>query len=371
MMTFELADDRGDKMRELRLAKMMKRQGVEVHIISPDAPKGLGFLHRVPGLGGNIWMQQLSFLVFGLPKAFLTRIKHKPDVYFSRGEIPNFTSWLINKIWKTPYVIDSFFVDYVPQLAKTEKEEKKYTVYSVQSKENKFKKVVRKISNRIVWRSCSLFTVEMVYQGEAINAYGVDKDKIMLVQPGLELENYTGAQKKKEYSAIYIGYLDESHYKMIEPLVREVNNISRKDPGFKFLIIGGGPYKEVIEEYTKENGIEDKVVLKGRLPHDEVIKYLKKSKIAITYTTGQVVYEYCALGLPIIAFEGIDTRQVLGDAALYAKDWTDYVSKLIKLNSDIKLQKKLGERSKELAKSRSIEAISKRFVSRLNEVTSN
>lgn len=123
---------------------------------------------------------------------------------------------------------------------------------------------------------------------ETLKAYGVPPENMSVI-----------------YVGVYGGWY--SPELVIEPLKR------LKDAGreLNFIIIGDGPTKDIILETASKNGMEKNLFMPGKLPHEEVVKLLLSSDIAL-YTLSMdfpradrllsvKVLEYMASWLPIIS----------------------------------------------------------------------
>jgi len=72
----------------------------------------------------------------------------------------------------------------------------------------------------------------------------------------------------------------------------------------KLILIGNGPLRDGIEKQVKDMGLEDKVLLRGNLPHKSVLEELGKADVAICPSLaeglGITFIEAQALGIPVI-----------------------------------------------------------------------
>ncbi|MDD1775204.1 MAG: glycosyltransferase family 4 protein, partial [Methanobacterium sp.] len=108
-------------------------------------------------------------------------------------------------------------------------------------------------------------------------------------------------KRKKQIG--YLGRLSEE--KGIMNLIRAIPAILEKDPEVSFLIVGDGPLKSDIEAFINKYNLEHKVILVGRIPHNEMAKYLNEVKLIVipSYTEGlpNVMLEAMACGTPVLA----------------------------------------------------------------------
>ncbi len=102
------------------------------------------------------------------------------------------------------------------------------------------------------------------------------------------------------------------------------------NPDLHILLVGGSPENiQIRQQLIDQLGIGDKVTLEGYVSQDEVIKILKSSDIGIIpnnktiigsqHTSPMKIFEYLAIGLPIIASDFPAMREVLkeGENALF------------------------------------------------------
>jgi len=78
-----------------------------------------------------------------------------------------------------------------------------------------------------------------------------------------------------------------------------------RDNDFKFIIGGEGPLTEEIRSKITENGLTDKVILAGWIPHSEMPAYLNKLKLLILPSSSEgvptILLEAMSCGTPILA----------------------------------------------------------------------
>lgn len=376
-MPFELAEDRGDKIRELRNANTISRiNNIELYILAPDS-KIKKNLYRISTLGLKRGiMRQLLIFFLGFFKCFFISIKYKPDIFLIRGDVPLYITWFIKKTLKIPFIIDLFSVDESVVINWFEIQKKKGFKYIDINQDKSPEKLktnkilfIRKLNNSLALNNSSLFTMEMDYQRKILQDMGVDNKKLFKLLPSIEFdEKVLDSDSKIIYDAIFIGSLDDAHLRMIEPVVDGIERIVTKYPDFRMVIVGGGPLENVLKDKVKKLGYSENIIFKGRLPNKSVIDILRQSRIALSYSTGQKCYEYCALGKPVLAFDGTNTRNVLKDAALYADTWDEYIDNLIILLKDDEKYKELSSNARKLAESRSIEKIAADFKRKLEEI---
>ena len=102
--------------------------------------------------------------------------------------------------------------------------------------------------------------------------------------------------------------------------------VNKELPKTKLFIVGDGPLKQELENYTKELKLTDKIIFTGFLGNKEKEKYILDSSIFIlpsyTESFGLVLIEAMSYGLPCIAFDSSDgAREILkDDVGILVKD---------------------------------------------------
>lgn len=119
----------------------------------------------------------------------------------------------------------------------------------------------------------------------------IDKDKLLKLKKKLKITS-------DDFVGIFIGRLGQE--KNIVFLLDVVKNLKKKLPNFKFLLVGDGPDYELYSDIIKEYGIEDRVIMTGKVPWEEVPYYYHLSSIFLTAshteTQGLTVIEAMASG---------------------------------------------------------------------------
>ena len=102
--------------------------------------------------------------------------------------------------------------------------------------------------------------------------------------------------------------------------------VNKELPKTKLFIVGDGPLKQELENYTKKLKLTDKIIFTGFLGNKEKEKYILDSSIFIlpsyTESFGLVLIEAMSYGLPCIAFDSSDgARELLkDDVGILVKD---------------------------------------------------
>jgi len=134
---------------------------------------------------------------------------------------------------------------------------------------------------------------------------------------------------------LYVGRLTIN--KGLENLLEIFNELQVIYPKIKLVLIGDGPFKEKIEKFKMENKLQEKIILKGRLSHNEIANYYNAGSIlfhiGISGGLPNVIVEGVSSGIPIIASHNnanIDfVNEKLGTGLIIEPGDTDQLKKSI------------------------------------------
>jgi glycosyltransferase involved in cell wall biosynthesis len=99
----------------------------------------------------------------------------------------------------------------------------------------------------------------------------------------------------------------------------------------QFGVVGSGECLPGIRQLTKQLGVEDHVTFTGWVGRDVVSSYLSTADLGLQpdppgpfndLCSMVKTLEYMAFGLPVLAFDLVETRRAAGEAAAYAEGST-------------------------------------------------
>ncbi len=193
-------------------------------------------------------------------------------------------------------------------------------------------------------------TVDLLLKG------GVPKDRVRALIDGVDTDEFAPQPKEairaklglpeKRPVVAYLGLMNS--YQGVDLLLEAAAYLKGQGAKLHYLIMGfpDGPYREKAEAM----GIADIITFTGRIPYDEAPLYLSAGdlavspKVSLTEANGKL-FNYIACGLPTVVFDTPVNREILGDAALYAKfgDAADLAGAIGRLAGDHELREELGQ----------------------------
>ena len=150
-----------------------------------------------------------------------------------------------------------------------------------------------------------------------------------------------------------------SYEKNIHVIVQQFPEVLMSYPNARLVIVGKGPYREDLEELSRQLGVEDYIQFTGEVPHEDVAYYYHAADYFVSASTsetqGLTYAEAIASGTQSIV-EGNDyLNQLLNDESLgitfeqdadFSESFVSYVQQQIAIDPRVQ-QKKLMEISAE------------------------
>lgn len=120
------------------------------------------------------------------------------------------------------------------------------------------------------------------YFKDKLVGLGFDKDTIHVIPCGVELDKFNIQANKVPGKIIAVGRLTEK--KAPELLLRSFKIAVEQRPELKLHIIGDGPLMDNLRSLICQLGIKEKVVVRGALSHDEVIRELATAEVFVQHS---------------------------------------------------------------------------------------
>jgi len=133
-------------------------------------------------------------------------------------------------------------------------------------------------------------------------------------------------------------------------LLRAMETLSFDFKNLRLKIFGIGPQEHRIRQFISDRGLKDMVLLKGRVPHKQLITEIKRSDLLVLPSLYEaqpmVALEAMACKKPVVAFNAPFAHEIIknGYNGILARayDPKDLSDKILLLLSDEELRRKLG-----------------------------
>ena len=210
----------------------------------------------------------------------------------------------------------------------------------------------------MVWRAADrVLPVTGVLAG-FIEAYGVPRERIMVIPNGINKSHFSSAPPPSEAKAAlglsgklvlgFTGFVRDWH--RVDSVIRWIS--SGYAPAHAYLlVVGDGPARAELEQLALGLGVSERVTFTGVVPRAQVPGYVAAFDVALQpavtdYASPLKLFEYLAMGKAIVAPDTPNLREVLEDlrnALLFPPDEKGSLeAALERLCSDSGLAERLG-----------------------------
>lgn len=137
--------------------------------------------------------------------------------------------------------------------------------------------------------------------------------------------------------------------KNIDEIIRYMPMLLVNKPNIKFLIVGDGPYRDVLKEQVEQLGIGESVIFTGMVKPEEVYKYYRIGDLFVSASTsetqGLTYIEAMANNLPIVCKKDKCLEGVLieGRNGYFFTSQDEFENDIIRLLEDNQLYEKVSE----------------------------
>ena len=111
---------------------------------------------------------------------------------------------------------------------------------------------------------------------------GIDGEKVTVIPNAVDVENFTTDAVKDAdlldelglQGKVVLGFIGSFYaYEGLPLLLESMSLLRREVPNIALLLVGGGPQQEEIQMAAEKFGLDDCVVMPGRVPHEKVQDY--------------------------------------------------------------------------------------------------
>lgn len=194
-----------------------------------------------------------------------------------------------------------------------------------------------------------------------LEGMGVPEDKMINAMDAVDIKMFVPQEPDKylveKYRidlsnprVLFMGLLEE--YQGVDLMFEAFKYVCKKMPDVQFIIIGF-PNIEKYKQMARDLGILNNIFFMGKICYEDAPRYLSLASIAvapkISLSEGDgKIYNYMAMQMGIVCFERDISREILGDAGLFAemRNAEDMADKLVQLLTDDELVYRLGKKAR-------------------------
>lgn len=192
-----------------------------------------------------------------------------------------------------------------------------------------------------------------------------DPSKIRKVRYGVPLDGFNPKKKSKDLRnelgvesdtfMLFVGRFGKR--KGVEYLIRALKRAEDKLEEAKLVLVGKGPKEKTYREMIDKMGLEDKVIIAGYQPKEELQKFYASCDFTVFPSVrdesfGRVLPEAMASGKPYIATDIPGFDEVFEEGTGYLvppKDTESLAEKVVELHENVDIRKEMGDRGREMA----------------------
>lgn len=193
-----------------------------------------------------------------------------------------------------------------------------------------------------------------------LESVGVPEGKCLVMPNGVDEVKFKPQPKDTELmkslgiasNALVIGFTGILRpWHGVEMLVNATQMLKNAGTPVNLLIVGDGPIKQELEEAIHDAGLEAQAVITGRVPHEEICRYVALFDIAVSpkatfYASPMKIIEYMAQGKAVVAPNMPNICDIIcsGETGLLfaPEDGASLAETLLKLDGNSKLKNMLG-----------------------------
>jgi glycosyltransferase involved in cell wall biosynthesis len=227
---------------------------------------------------------------------------------------------------------------------------------------------VLKTEVKYVLRQADIVHTGDQFGKERLLQLGCNEHKIFIEPWGVEVEIFnkiSSPKKPNTYVVLNANKWEPDHH--VDVLIKAIPSVIKEIKDITFVLLGGGPQEAELKALTKTYGIDNHVNFIGRIPHQDMPKYLFNTDILVDTDIignnagagiGVTNMEAMVCGVPILLSEREYLRNVgksLRDESWYCSliyepgDSKDLSNKILELIRDESLRKKIAEQEKKVA----------------------
>jgi len=213
-----------------------------------------------------------------------------------------------------------------------------------------------------------------------LQEYNIDPQRVTVIHPGVDLNDYATADKKliradirKEYGfsseeRIILFASMNFEIKGLDAIMLSLARLKAGKHSFKLLVAGKGNVKKYTQ-MAREANIADDVVFTGMLSKEKLIRLYLASDMYIMLskfdTFGMVVLEAMAAGLPVIISSNVGAKDIVqeGENGFIISDTadTDYIASRISALFDENIRSLMARNAFDTAKQNTWEMVATKY----------
>lgn len=347
----------GTPIATYNLARYLAKKGHTVHVIT-SMDEGHQKHEYVEGFYVH-WLPRPRFLsvIRSSLKNLYILMKIRPDVIHQQGIIGGRFTLLAAKILNIPYIVYGRGAD----------------VYADWRFKNIVARLILSRADAVIALTDEMKSVMQSYCQKDIYVIpnGVDLERFKQLPPKNFIRSQLGIGVRDDRIILFVGNLRQ--HKGVKYLIYAMEKVLKSCKEARLIIVGGDiGEKRNLEKIVKELELDPYVKFQGRVPNEEVPKFMAAADIFVMPSMfegfSNAIIEAMASGLPIIATRAGGNASVIEDGVngflVETKNYEQLAEKILLLAESDVLRNEISENNKKKAEEYRWE----RIITRLEEV---
>lgn len=140
--------------------------------------------------------------------------------------------------------------------------------------------LLRWIEKKVAWHASRIITPSKYLKG-IVEQWGIASEKITVVYNAYDAAAVVVTKQPDKTEEIIMSVGRLVPWKGLDTLIGLMPAILKERPNAKLVIAGDGPFRKQLEETIAAHHLESKVILRGRLKHDQLLEELSRASVFV------------------------------------------------------------------------------------------
>ncbi len=365
------------------LAKELSKYNLKIIVItySDEISKKNQPIYEFPVI--RIWRRYPKLIRYFLYGWNLVRIVYKSDLIYAQGPVSEgLPALIVSKILRKRFILKITGSYAWEQYLNRVSDFKFEGIEEFQKKrEYSFKIKVLRWIERWVAKRAEIIITPSEYLKKIVSCWGIPFDKIRVIYnafdpPELKISKEEVRKQLNLSGTVLISIGRLVPWKGFSVLIEIMPKILKEIPDAKLIIIGNGPQDRMLKLQITNYKLQNNVIMRGRLPHEDSLLYLYAGDIFILNTAyegfSHQLLEAMAMKTPIITTNaGGNSELVKNEINALVVPYNNsqaIIDAIIKLKKNPELAKKLTIEAQERARNFSPKKMLNEFFNLINSL---
>jgi glycogen(starch) synthase len=305
-----------------KLAVNLARMGVNIHVITKDAPDAPDYeqsegvqIHRVPLYAPEIPQDEWVPWTLQFNVALLERAVPLINERIGKVHVLHAHDWLVahagialKHAYRIPLVATIHATEYGRHQGHLP---------------GPMQKTIHQIEWWLTFESVRTIACSNYMRDEVVHIFELPEDKVTVIPNGIEYELFKtdadSARIRKQFiepdsrMVFFVGRL--VYEKGVQTVIEAMPKVLEEVPDLRFLVAGTGPHARALQVMIDEFGMSEKIKLLGFVDADKLVKFYKCADITVVPSIyepfGMVVLEAMVAGCPVIVADTGGLKEIV------------------------------------------------------------